>query len=278
MKITDKIHRLKIVFNVTPEIERFVYMYIIEGNKLYLIDTGVDGSEKVVADYLSSIGKCMKEIAAVFLTHSHPDHIGAASEIKRVSDCKVYACCGERDWIENINKQFEDRPIPNFHKLVNKSVKIDKCLKDGDIIKLEEDITIKVIDTRGHSQESLSFYFVHEKALFTGDAIPVVGDIPIYINAKQSIETLERINNIKNVDVYLSAWDEEKDSKSGLQAINDGLNLLKMIDAEVRSIACEYPDKGKEDLFKISCERLNMKQFVVNPLFKKSIFSNLEAI
>jgi hydroxyacylglutathione hydrolase len=278
MKITDKIHRLKIVFNVTPEIERFVYMYIIEGKKLYLIDTGVDGAEKVIAEYLSGIGKCMKDIAAVFLTHSHPDHIGAASEIKRISACKVYAGCGEHDWIENINKQFEERPIPNFHKLVNKSVMIDQYLKDGDIIKLEEDITIKVIDTRGHSQESLSFYFEHEKALFTGDAIPVVGDIPIYINAQQSMETLERLKSINNVDVYLSAWDEEKDTAGGLQAINDGLNLLKMIDTEVRSIASEYPNKGKEDLFKISCERLNMNQFAVNPLFKKSIFSNLATI
>lgn len=276
MKIAERIHRLKISFNVTPEIERFVYMYIIEGKQhLYLIDAGVDGTEKLVSYYLSSIGKSMKDIAALFVTHSHPDHIGGACEIKKLSNCKVYACHSERGWIENIDKQFEERPIPNFYKLLNKSVEIDKSLKDGDVIELEDDVTLQVIDSRGHSLESLSYYLVQDKVLFTGDAIPVVNDIPIYVSAKQSMATLEKLSNIKNVNLYLSAWDKEKDSESGVKAINDGLAHLKRIDAEVREICCEHPNESENELFNIACERLKMQQFNVNPLFKKSIMSNI---
>jgi len=276
MKITNSIHRIKIVFNITPNIERSVYMYIIEGKKLYLIDTGVDGTEKIIADYINTIGRKTQDIEAVLLTHSHPDHIGGVCEIKNMSNCEVYACHAESEWISNINKQYEDRPIPNFYKLLNKSVKIDKYLKDGDLLELEENITIKVINTKGHSEESLSFYYIQEKALFTGDAIPIIGDIPIYISAKQSIETLEKLINIKNIDHYLSAWDEEKDHISGLKAINDAIDHLKNIDTSVKNIILKYPNKNREEIFNIVCKELGMEQFSINPLFKKSIFSNID--
>ena len=45
-----KIHQVKINFNVTVEITRFVYVYIIEAEFLYLIDSGVFGCEKKIID------------------------------------------------------------------------------------------------------------------------------------------------------------------------------------------------------------------------------------
>ena len=41
-----KIHQLKIDFNVTENIKRFVYVYIIEAGHCYLVDSGVFGCEK----------------------------------------------------------------------------------------------------------------------------------------------------------------------------------------------------------------------------------------
>ena len=35
------VHQIKIDFHVTEQICRFVYVYIIEGESLYLIDSGV---------------------------------------------------------------------------------------------------------------------------------------------------------------------------------------------------------------------------------------------
>ena len=49
-----KIHQVKIDFNVTVEITRFVYVYIIEAEFLYLIDSGVFGCEKQIIDYLDT--------------------------------------------------------------------------------------------------------------------------------------------------------------------------------------------------------------------------------
>ena len=49
MKINDRVHQLRVQFNITPEITRYVYVYIIEGKEgYYLIDAGVKGCQKKI--------------------------------------------------------------------------------------------------------------------------------------------------------------------------------------------------------------------------------------
>lgn len=275
MKIKNRIHRLRIEFDVTPDVRRFVYIYIIEGRNLYLIDSGVDGAEKIISAYLKSIGRNMTEVKAILLTHSHPDHIGAASKISQVSECKVYACAGERAWIENIDRQFHDRPIPNFYRLVNQSVVITDIVREGDTLCLEDDITIRVINAGGHSPESMAYLFIEERVLFTGDAIPAAGDLPIYISAKESLETLNRLAELPGADLYLPAWDEPMDKEVSALAIRNAVTLLYKIDNEARETALLYPGVEPEAQFKITCEKLGMTYAVGNPLFRISVLSSV---
>ena len=129
MKIYDRVHQLLIQFNVTPEIARYVYVYIIMGKEgCYLVDTGVKGCDKKIGEYIHKFGKNRENINAVLLTHSHPDHIGALKSIKERYSCCVYASRGERDWIEDIDLQYEKRPIPGFYGLVDGSVPVDNIL------------------------------------------------------------------------------------------------------------------------------------------------------
>ena len=101
-----KIHQLKIDFNVTEQISRFVYIYILEADSLYLIDSGVSGCEKDITGYLAGIQRDPSEIRGIFLTHAHPDHIGSAAWFQEKTGCVVYASEGERRWIEDIDLQF----------------------------------------------------------------------------------------------------------------------------------------------------------------------------
>jgi len=71
-------------------VERFVYAYIIDGEKLCLIDTGVAGAETDISIALQKINKKLSDIDIIILTHSHPDHIGAASSIQRQSEAHVW--------------------------------------------------------------------------------------------------------------------------------------------------------------------------------------------
>jgi len=277
MKVNPRVHQIKIVFNVTPQIERFVYIYLIEGRKCYLIDTGVDGSEELIADYMMTLGRDIKEIQAVLLTHSHPDHIGAASEIKRISGCEVYASAGERNWIEYIDQQFAERPIPNFYGLLKKPVAIDNVVKDGDLIDFETGLTFKVYETSGHSQESLSYFLLQDRILFTGDAIPVVGEIPIYVSKNRSMATLEQLYALNNVETFCSAWDQVLDQAGGKAAIMAALNHIKLIDATVQAVKSEFRRSQDDDTIIVEvCERLNMNMLLINPLFRTTLLSHIE--
>ena len=91
MKVNEQVHLIRKEFYVTPEVKRFINVYLIVGKYCYLVDSGVKGTQNLIEEYLKSINRKMTDIKGVFLTHSHPDHIGAAAEIIRQTDCKIYA-------------------------------------------------------------------------------------------------------------------------------------------------------------------------------------------
>ena len=76
MRITENVHLIRKEFKVTPVVNRYVNIYLIEGQQgCYLIDSGVSGTEHLIDQYMKSIGKSIKDIKGLFLTHSHPDNI-----------------------------------------------------------------------------------------------------------------------------------------------------------------------------------------------------------
>ena len=56
MKITENVHVIRNEFQVTPQVKRYVNIYLLVGKWCYLIDSGVDGSEKIIKEYLECIG------------------------------------------------------------------------------------------------------------------------------------------------------------------------------------------------------------------------------
>ena len=89
MQVTPAIHALRHPFQVpvAPGItlDRFVNSYLIPGETIPLIDTGVAGYETRIFEYIRSICRDPSDISLVILTHSHPDHIGAARAIRELS-------------------------------------------------------------------------------------------------------------------------------------------------------------------------------------------------
>lgn len=76
MKITEKIHLIRNEFNVTENVKRYINIYLVMGENCYLIDSGVSGSVKIIEEYMHSVGRKLSDIKGIFLTHSHPDHMG----------------------------------------------------------------------------------------------------------------------------------------------------------------------------------------------------------
>lgn len=90
-----RVKQIKIDFHVTPEIKRFVYVYLIETKEgCVLIDSGVAESEEIIETAVIENGHQPSEIKAVFLTHAHPDHIGTANYFREKYGAKIYASIG----------------------------------------------------------------------------------------------------------------------------------------------------------------------------------------
>ncbi|MGM9616175.1 MBL fold metallo-hydrolase [Butyricicoccus sp.] len=273
MKLCNGIHQIRIDFQVTPQVKRYVYVYLIESKYCYLIDTGVAGSETILAEYMKSIGRDLSEIKGIFLTHAHPDHIGGAARLKELTGCRIYASSGEQRWIEDIDLQYQERPIPNFYQLTgNSSVQVDRVLHDGDIIQLEEQLHLEAISTSGHSQDDFSFFLQEKEAVFTGDAIPVPEDIPIYINSDKSIESLKRLAEL-SVPLFCPAWDQAYVGQAGRQVIERAVEFIQMLEQNMADLQQEYP--GASEYTHLLCEKIGRPELKQHPLFQRTVRSHM---
>ena len=276
MRMTDTLHRLRIDFTVTETIRRFVYVYLLVGARVHVIDTGVDGTETVVRDYLATLGRTPKDIATILLTHTHPDHIGAAAALKEMSGARLLGSAAERGWVEDIDTQFRDRPIPNFYRLINRSAALDGTLAEGDVLMLEDGMTLRVLEAHGHSHGSQAFYWQEARTLFTGDAIPVPGDIPIYVSAADSLETLMRLGTMSDVDVYLSAWDDPCDRIGVQEKIARARGMIEGIAVASKKAAAMHPHAALDEKISAVAGFLGLERLADNPLFRRSVLATFQ--
>lgn len=216
MKLCEGVHCLRIDFYITPQIKRFVFVYILTGTYCYLIDTGVHGSQQIIEVYLKSIGYHLQDIRGVFLTHAHPDHMGSAAAIQKITGCRVYGSIRERAWIEDPSRQCRERPIPNFHLLLQDAVTLTDPLEAYANITLENHMTLEALSTPGHSQGSMSFLY-NGLVLFSGDVIPVRGDIPIYTNVQEERAALKLLSTYRSIAYCCPAWDHVYRCEEGLK-------------------------------------------------------------
>ncbi len=281
MQITPSIHAIRHSFRIpiAPGIilDRFVYSYLIYGDTITLIDTGVAGCEKYIFEYIRSTGRDPSEIALIILTHAHPDHIGAAQAIQQMTKCSIAAHPAERAWIEDVDLQNRERPVPGFCTLVGGPVTVDHELMDGDTIEPDDTraVDMLVFHTPGHSKGSISLLLHSDGALFCGDAVPVAGDIPVYDDAVASVQSVKRLRRLNGIRVLLSSWDEPRNGDAAYQQMDLALDYLQ----KIHKIVLTLGGDGSCDLRELTqkaAEALGLPPRAVSPLLARTFAANLQ--
>ena len=269
------IHPVRILFDVpapSGPVPRFVFSFIIcTDESIALVDTGVFGSEQSIFGEIRKAGREPGAISMVILTHSHPDHIGAAKAIRESTGCSIAAHQLERAWIEDTELQEKERPVPGFSRLVGGPVKVDRALADGDIIAFGEGRSIEVIHTPGHSPGSVSLLLRPEMALFSGDAIPVPGDLPVYDNPDESARSIERLMNIDGIQYLFSSWDTLKEGEEVYWAMDDGYAWVEQVSGAVRELSAANPGIDSRQLTLLVLKEIGLPPEAANPMVTRTI-------
>jgi len=280
MQVTEHIHALKIPFKLrvgpAKTVDRFVFAYLIFGDQICLIDCGVAGSEAIILDYIKQAGRDPREITRLVFTHSHPDHIGAGQALKKQTGCKIAAHIDAKSWIENVDQQYAERPIGNFFNLVGGSVEIDSELKDGDQVDLGDGKTLEIFHTPGHSKGSISLFYNKDKALFTGDAVPKAGSVPIYEDVATSITSIKKLKQIKGLEILIASWDDPQFGASVYPSMDAGLQWFQQIHEAVLAETAGSDALDAEDLSARVLKRLEFTEIPLVPIVVTSIGAHLK--
>lgn len=131
------------------------------GSSCIVVDPG-DEADKIIG----TAKRDGRDIAAVLLTHGHFDHIGAVRGIR--DNCgnkiKVYACVHEKELLASPSLNLSSGFFGSM------SEKADIYLKDRDVVN-EAGLSLRVIETPGHTSGGICYYSEADKILFSGDTL-----------------------------------------------------------------------------------------------------------
>ncbi len=158
----------------------FVNIYLIKIGKNFIVfDAG--NSIELVKEGLSKLNINPEQVAAVFLTHTDGDHVGALSLFKNAT---VYISKQEEQMVNGQTSRF----AVFKNTLTGRAY---STLEDGQQIDFTN-YKVQGILTPGHTPGSMCF-LVNEKYLFTGDALSLKDG------------KIERFNHFFNMDSETAA-------------------------------------------------------------------------
>ena len=179
MEIAANVHVVTVGQGVLPGLAP-PNVYLVTGtNRTAFIDTAYGHEDEVRAQLGLWEGLGKPEIAAIILTHRHPDHIGGAGRLQQATGGQIVSSPSEKESIEHALKQFE----------------VGRVVADGETLDLGG-ATLELIHTPGHTMGSLCVFYREGGVLFTGDTIlgsgsvvisPDHGDMQLYIQSLRKL-------------------------------------------------------------------------------------------
>lgn len=144
--------------------------YLLTGSENFLVDTGLPGQEKLIANYIDYVNNQsghLQNLHGIILTHYDVDHVGNAVALQKIFQCPIYAHEIEIPYIlQQIPRPGIKQYLPFLVRPLFGKLQIpDKILplKAGDFLGEWE-----VIYTPGHTPGHIALY---------RNGVAIVGDL-----------------------------------------------------------------------------------------------------
>ena len=176
MEIAPGIHH----FDTGP----FNWYVLEEGGRLTLVDAGFPAHYSVFRKGIRSLGRELKDVEAILLTHSHADHTGFAERLRKETKAPVFvhsadlAAIGKvlqlpwwgllsnawRPYIATMLLTATVNGIFTMPFIINA-----RTFGDGDVLDVPG--RPRVLHAPGHTPGEVAFYLPERKVLISGDTL-----------------------------------------------------------------------------------------------------------
>jgi 2-aminobenzoylacetyl-CoA thioesterase len=183
-----------VLFTSTGQVREFFHIlglssfpgYLLGGRRPVLFEGSIACAGKIYEQAVRSVlGTGKPEI--LFITHAHWDHCGAASYLKGAFPSMRIAASQKtaeilkrqhaRELIDRLNKDANSIvgtfPEVDSSQLLEEGFRpfeVDMELKDGEVIELDEGLSVEALATPGHTRDLMSYYIPQKKLLVASEA------------------------------------------------------------------------------------------------------------
>ena len=211
--IQKGLYRITTPFDTTGT----VFLYVLKGDRVALIDTGVaESPTQVIQPALAEIGMAISDVSLVLNTHAHLDHSGGNAEVKRLSGARIHVHAEDVPKAKSVEVEAESHIAPlrsmdfppemvrehgeRVLRLAGKAIGADAILGDGDLIDLGAGIRLRVVHCPGHTPGHVVYLWEAEGIAFTGDGVQGQGSrpggYPLYFDAPSYRKSVTRLQGL----------------------------------------------------------------------------------
>ena len=238
--------------------DKYESIYLVKGKKLALIDTGLPPQLEDVRAGIKAKGFNISDISHIFITHSHPDHIGNVAPLLRESPgAKVYVHpAGAEDLIdpsidgELRKKVLVPKMVARFGDMEPVPLERIQRLNDGDEFELGDGEKLKVIFAPGHHPSGIVLFEQKNNGLFINDLVGnYLADAgahytlnPPNSDHQQAIQSLKKLMEIPVANLYLGHYGIIRENPK--QVMSNAIDKMQRL----LDIGREYMKEGKADI------------------------------
>ncbi|GGD99174.1 MBL fold metallo-hydrolase [Paenibacillus nasutitermitis] len=198
MKITERVYLVgsgKLGSGLTDDYDCNVYL-LDAGGIYVLIDSGAGIRPEAILQEIRKDGLDPQKIETIVLTHAHADHSGGAAALSRMTGASVVGSSATAALLRDVDevgiglKAARQVGIyPADYRV--EAIEAIREVRIGEILILG-DLTLEIVQTPGHSADSISCYIEEIGTMFCGDLLFEGGRIAMQVAPDFSLYELAR--------------------------------------------------------------------------------------